>query len=82
MNEKDEEMESLRKNHQRQLDALQQSVEEETKLKNDQMKQKKLIEGQVDDLQGALDDQEKVRTILLSYMLCYQSTRNTCISLN
>ena len=60
MNEKDEEMESLRKNHQRQLDALQQSVEEETRLKNEQLKQKKLIEGQVDDLQGALEDQEKV----------------------
>ena len=60
MNEKDEEMESLRKNHQRQLDALQQSVEEETRLKNEQLKQRKLIEGQVDDMQGALEDQEKV----------------------
>lgn len=61
MNEKDEEAESLRKNHQRQLDALQQSVEEETRLKNEQVKQKKLIEGQVDELQGSLEDQEKVK---------------------
>ena len=60
MNEKDEETESLRKNHQRQLDALQQSVEEEARLKNEQVKQKKLIEGEKDELQGALDDQERV----------------------
>ena len=60
MNEKDEEMESQRKNHQRQLDALKQSLEEETRLKNEQVKQKKLVEGQVDELQGALDDQERV----------------------
>ena len=77
MNEKDDEMESLRKNHQRQLDALQQSVEEETRLKNEQLKQRKLIEGQVDDLQGALDDQEKVSvTAFLSfvYTTIYLST--------
>ena len=59
-NDKDEEVESLRKNHQRQLGALQQSVEEETRLKNEQLKQKKLTEGERDELQNAIEEKEKV----------------------
>lgn len=64
-NEKDDEMESMRKNHQRQLDALQQSVEEETRVKNEQVKQRKLAEEQIVDLQNTIDDTQKVRTFIL-----------------
>ena len=60
MNEKDEEMESMRKNHQRQLEALQHSLDAEVKSKNDQVKQRKLVEGQVDDMQANIDELEKV----------------------
>ena len=49
----------FRKNFQRQLDAMQQSLDEETKAKNEQTRQRKLIEGQVGDLEGALEGKEK-----------------------
>lgn len=58
--EKDEEIESLRKNQQRQLGALQHSLDAEVKAKNDQVKQRKMVESQVDDMQSSLDDHEKV----------------------
>ena len=58
--EKDEEMDSLGKNHQRQLVALQQSLEAETKAKTEVGRQKKLAEGQLDDLQSQLDASSKV----------------------
>ena len=50
-----------RKNHQRQLEALQQSLEEETKAKNEQSRQKKLADSQLNDLQSQLDATTKVR---------------------
>ena len=50
-----------RKNHQRQLEALQQSLEEETKAKNEQSRQKKVADAQLNDLQGELDATVKVR---------------------
>ena len=49
----------FRKNFQRQLDAMQQSLDEETKAKNEQTRQRKLIEGQVSDLEGAIEGKEK-----------------------
>lgn len=45
----------------RQLDALQQSLEEESKGKSEQARQRKLMEGQVNELQSAFDGQQKVR---------------------
>lgn len=60
LNEKDEETESMRKNHQRQLEALQHSLDAEVKAKNDQVKQRKMVEGQVDDMQSSIDDLGKV----------------------
>ena len=60
MNEKDEEIESLRKNQQRQLEALQHSLDAEVKAKNDQVKQRKLADSQMDDLQSSIDELEKV----------------------
>ena len=70
MNEKDEEAESLRKNHQRQMASLQQSIEEETRLKNEQVKQKKMMEGQVDELNTSLEDQAKVSLFVIINTLC------------
>jgi len=49
----------VRKNFQRQLDAMQQSLDEETKAKNEQTRQRKLIEGQIGDLEGAVEAKEK-----------------------
>ena len=51
---------SYRKNHQRQLDALQQSLEEENKAKNDAIRQKKAAEEQLDDIQANLESAQKV----------------------
>ncbi len=42
------------------MDALQQSLEGETKAKNEQIRQRKVIEGQIDELQGAVEASEKV----------------------
>ena len=60
LNEKDEEIESLRKNQIRQLEALQHSLDAEVKAKNDQVKQRKMVEGSIDDMQSNIDDLEKV----------------------
>lgn len=38
---------------------MQQSLDEETKAKNEQTRQRKLIEGQVSDLEGAIEGKEK-----------------------
>lgn len=59
--EKDEENESLRKNQQRQLEALQHTLDVEVKAKNDQVKQRKMVEGQIDDMQSSIDELEKVK---------------------
>ena len=64
MGDKDDEIEGLRKNQQRQLDALQHSLDVEVKAKNDQSKQRKMAEGQLDDMQSSIDDLEKVRPVM------------------
>ena len=61
LNEKDDEVESIRKNQQRQLQAMQHTVDVEVKAKNDQAKQRKMAESQMEDLQGQIDELEKVR---------------------
>lgn len=62
--DKDDEIEGLRKNQQRQLDALQHSLDVEVKAKNDQGKQRKMVEGQLDDMQSSIDDLEKVSSVM------------------
>ena len=52
---------ACRKNHGRQLESLQQSLEEESKAKNEQIRLKKVVEGQIDELQAIIDAGEKVR---------------------
>lgn len=49
-----------RKNHGRQQESLQQSLEEESKAKNEQIRLKKVVEGQIDELQATIDAGEKV----------------------
>jgi len=49
-----------RKNHQRQQDALQQSLEAEMKAKAEQSRQRKLVEAQIDELQSTIDANQKV----------------------
>lgn len=72
LNEKDEELESLRKNQMRQLEALQTSLDAEVKAKNDQVKQRKMVEGSIDDMQSSIDDLEKVSISKLStVVLCH-----------
>ena len=58
--EKDEEMESLRKNHQRQLAAMDQSLETEARAKSEATRQKKLAESQLEELSSQLDANAKV----------------------
>ena len=41
------------------MDALQQSLDEETKAKNEQTRQRKLIEGQISDLESTIESKEK-----------------------
>ena len=51
---------TFRKNHQRQLEALQQSLEEENKAKNDANRQKKTVEDRCYELEGNLESAQKV----------------------
>ena len=50
----------FRKNHQRQLDALQESLVQETHAKSEQARQRKTKEELVDELQGTVDAMQKV----------------------
>ncbi len=61
LNEKDDEIDSLRKNHHRQLEAVQQTLDGEVKAKNEQARQKKLKDDENAELQSAIDGNEKVR---------------------
>ena len=77
LNEKDDEQESLRKNQQRQLEALQHSLDAEVKAKNDQVKQRKMAESSVDDMQSNIDDLEKVSRPAVIKMLCVHMIQNS-----
>jgi len=54
--DKEAEVETLRKNHQKQVEALQSMVEEAGKGSADLLKGRKVLEGQVLDLEAALDN--------------------------
>lgn len=71
MNEKDDEIEAQRKNHQRQLEAVQQTLEEEIKAKNEQARQKKLKDGENAELQAAVDTSDKVQHYYLHVLFQY-----------
>jgi len=53
--EKDEELETARKNHQRQLLALQGTIDSETKTKGDLIREKKALEADIIDLENAVE---------------------------
>ena len=57
--EKDEEIEVNRKNLARQIEALQESVEQESRSKNELMKQKKRVESELTELQSHLEGSGK-----------------------
>lgn len=65
-----------RKNHQRQLEALQHSVEEETRGKAEQARQKKAMEEQLNELQSSIDEAQKVHNI--PSFCVYQSYNHSC----
>ncbi|XP_063675609.1 myosin heavy chain, striated muscle-like isoform X4 [Bolinopsis microptera] len=59
LGEKDEETDKDRKNLLRQIDSLHQSIEDETKIKNDLMKARKMADTEVAGLHDDLDNAEK-----------------------
>lgn len=59
MAEKDEEIESARKNLQRQLESLQSSLEEEVRAKNNLNRQRKAVEDQMGEMEANLGNKEK-----------------------
>ena len=59
MADKDEEIESARKNLQRQLESLQSSLEEEVRAKNNLNRQRKAAEDQMGEMETNLSNKEK-----------------------
>ena len=59
MAEKDEEIESARKNLQRQLESLQSSLEEEVRAKNNLNRQRKAVEDLLGEMEANLSNKEK-----------------------
>lgn len=59
MAEKDDEIESARKNLQRQLESLQSSLEEEVRTKNNLNRQRKAAEDQMGEMETNLSNKEK-----------------------
>ena len=68
-----------RKNHQRQLEALQQSLDEETKAKNDNARMRKQAEAQCNELQGSIEAKDKVREVEL-WSACLLRTYGRCFA--
>ena len=60
MKEANAEIELAKKNQQRQLVALQQSLDVEVKSKNEQVKQRKILEGEINKMQSHEEEIEKV----------------------
>merc|ERR1719240_276187 len=60
LGEKDEELETLRKNHQRQMDSLQAALDSEQKAKAEQARQKKKVEGDFAELESSIDTANRV----------------------
>ena len=57
--ERDEELELARKGHQKQLDALQQSLDSETSSKGNLGRQKRAAEEQLAEIEMSLSEKEK-----------------------
>ncbi|CAJ0963180.1 unnamed protein product, partial [Mesorhabditis belari] len=57
--EKEAEFESTRKNHQKALESMQASIQTEAKSKNELLKSKKKLEGDINELEIALDHANK-----------------------
>ncbi|KAI3381133.1 hypothetical protein SNEBB_007545 [Seison nebaliae] len=64
LQEKEEEFESTRKNHARAMESMQASLEAESKGKQDALRQKKKLEGDVNELEIALDHSNRTNADL------------------
>ena len=82
MQEKEEEFENTRKNHQRQIEALQTTIENEVKAKGDAAKNRKKYESEILELEGQLEmvsrgsgDHQKVIKKLQAQIKVHNYTR-------
>ena len=64
LSEKDEEFESYRKSHSRNVDALQTSIENESRSRADVTRQKKHLDNVVADLEATLESSNRARAEL------------------
>ena len=69
--EKDEEFESTRKNHQRALDSIQASLEAEARGRSEALRSKKKLEGDINELEVALDGANRYIIILCNLYLYF-----------
>ena len=53
--ERDEELENMRKNHQRQIESLQNTIDSEQRSRNEQAKQRKQHDAELSDLEAQLE---------------------------
>ena len=73
--EKEEEFDTTRKNHQRSLDSMQATLEAETRGRSEALRMKKKLESDINELEIALDHSNKVQKIEKN-VLC---TWNCCL---
>jgi chromosome segregation ATPase len=64
LHEKDEEFENTRRNHQRAIESMQASLEAETKGKAEALRQKKKLEGDINELEISLDHSNRTNADL------------------
>jgi myosin heavy chain 6/7 len=72
--EKEDEFENTRKNHQRALDSLQSSLEAEAKAKAEALRMKKKLESDINELEIALDQANKAAQEAQKNIKRYQQT--------
>ncbi|XP_052069633.1 myosin heavy chain, striated muscle-like isoform X2 [Mytilus californianus] len=72
LQEKDEEFENTRRNHQRALDSMQASLEAEAKGKTEAMRIKKKLEQDINELEIALDSSNRAKAELEKNIKRYQ----------
>lgn len=82
VSEKDEELDMLKKNHQRAVDILQSALDNETRGRNDAVRIKKKLEGDINEMEihlghanrQASDATKQLRTLQSQYKASYAAT--------
>lgn len=80
MVEKDEEMDQMKRNHQRTVDTLQNALEAETRGRNDALRLKKKMEGDINEMEIQLGHANRQASEATKQMRNLQTQLKVCMT--